>query len=95
MSYKRITTSLASGIRHPKSGCLKRMLGILRMLGESGAFAPRNESLAYGIWLAKYMIPFPGMGAGLKNVSGSKNTSLHIWLKIRELGKMHGNDTGQ
>jgi hypothetical protein len=32
--------------RNESSACKKRMLGILRMLGESEAFASKNESLA-------------------------------------------------
>ena len=31
----------------------------------------------------------------LKSGCGSKYMSLHIWLKLHELGKMHGNDTEQ
>ena len=33
--------------RYGLPACREWMLGILRMLGESFAFAPRNESLAY------------------------------------------------
>ena len=32
---------------------------------------------------------------GSKYTSGSKNVSLHIWLEIHELCKMHGINNGQ
>ncbi len=73
--FARFTRKMHGNDNILKSGCF----GILRMLGESFAFAPRNESFAFGE--GDHCTSM----SGSKYMSGSKTMSLEIATSLRSL----------